>query len=342
MQELQIDLTFQDFLRPLTSVEYKVLEDNILKYGIRDSIVVWKNHNTIIDGHNRYSICQKNNIDFNIVQLDFETEDDIISWMIENQDGRRNETLEMKYKKIDRYLLKYPEKPSSTVAKRLRVSIPTVIKRRNLMTLIFPEGSTTVDSRGRIIPLRKKSKDSTKKKVIVNEEEKDQLIAKIQQDLRDKEELIAYLNNHIMELQVENHALTVKLERTDRERQQPQYDTDNKNIAHQQEEVEKDDEQQKLCEEREPRVNPEVVMKHTMEKAPHWNKLTDEDKAEIIKNCEWIDPTSLRMSWKRGMIALVCENKECYYLETEHKSANRTLLDEKIQTCPICGKNQYE
>ena len=219
MQELQIDLTFQDFLRPLTSVEYKVLEDNILKYGIRDSIVVWKNHNTIIDGHNRYSICQKNNIDFNIVQLDFETEDDVISWMIENQDGRRNETLEMKYKKIDKYLLKYPEKPSSTVAKSLKVSIPTVIKRRNLMTLIFPEGSTVVDSRGRNIPLRKKSKDSTKKKMITSDDEKDKLIVELQQKLQDKDELISYLNDHIADLQFHNKALTIKLGRKGEEKQ---------------------------------------------------------------------------------------------------------------------------
>ena len=47
-------------------------------------------HGYIVDGHNRYSICQKHNIDYVVGTLAYETKDEVISWMLDIQLGRRN------------------------------------------------------------------------------------------------------------------------------------------------------------------------------------------------------------------------------------------------------------
>ena len=46
--------------------------------------------NTLIDGHNRYSICQKHGIPFETMQKDFASRDDVLLWMIDTQFSRRN------------------------------------------------------------------------------------------------------------------------------------------------------------------------------------------------------------------------------------------------------------
>ena len=95
MKKLQVNETFRELIPPLTAEEYKQLEDNILKEGCRDALVVW--NNTVIDGHNRYEICQKHNIDFKTVDVVFIDEEEAKIWIIDNQNGRRNLTDGWKY-----------------------------------------------------------------------------------------------------------------------------------------------------------------------------------------------------------------------------------------------------
>ena len=45
---------------------------------------------TLIDGHNRYSICQKYDIPFKTIQREFTDRNTAIEWIILNQFGRRN------------------------------------------------------------------------------------------------------------------------------------------------------------------------------------------------------------------------------------------------------------
>lgn len=80
MQELKIDKEFQALIPALTDKEYRGLEDSIVKEGCRDAIVVW--NNTIVDGHNRYEICKKNNIKFEINETTLEEyeKEDIKIW----------------------------------------------------------------------------------------------------------------------------------------------------------------------------------------------------------------------------------------------------------------------
>jgi hypothetical protein len=85
---LKIDEEFKKLIPPLSDEEFKQLEENILAEGIRDKVLIWQN--IIIDGHNRFSIAQKHNINFDVLQKEFETRDDVIVWIINNQLGRRN------------------------------------------------------------------------------------------------------------------------------------------------------------------------------------------------------------------------------------------------------------
>jgi hypothetical protein len=47
---------------------------------------------TIVDGHNRYDICQEHGIPFAIMEKEFENRDEALMWMISTQLGRRNLT----------------------------------------------------------------------------------------------------------------------------------------------------------------------------------------------------------------------------------------------------------
>jgi hypothetical protein len=78
----------------LTSEEFSQLEENILLEGCRESLILWKNNEdyVLIDGHNRYQICQKHKIDFKIVIKEFAGIEEVTGWMINNQLGRRNLT----------------------------------------------------------------------------------------------------------------------------------------------------------------------------------------------------------------------------------------------------------
>ena len=89
MVELNINPEFEKLIPPLGEDELQQLEDNILTYGIRDPIVVWKG--SIVDGHNRFSIAQKHGLaDFSVFEMDFEDENAAKLWIIDNQLGRRN------------------------------------------------------------------------------------------------------------------------------------------------------------------------------------------------------------------------------------------------------------
>ena len=90
MKELKIDPELRDLLPPLTDEEYKQLEKNIVENGFDKNfpIMIW--HDFIVDGHNRYDICQKHKIDFVYGTLAYETKEEVMEWMLDIQLGRRN------------------------------------------------------------------------------------------------------------------------------------------------------------------------------------------------------------------------------------------------------------
>ena len=53
---IKIDKEFQSLIPPLAPEEYKQLEENCIRDGIRDPLVVWPQENGVnilVDGHNR-------------------------------------------------------------------------------------------------------------------------------------------------------------------------------------------------------------------------------------------------------------------------------------------------
>jgi len=85
---LEIKEEFKKLIPPLTAEEFKQLEQNCLDEGIREKIITWNGF--IIDGHNRFEIATRWNLEYQTENKHFENENDVKEWMINNQFGRRN------------------------------------------------------------------------------------------------------------------------------------------------------------------------------------------------------------------------------------------------------------
>ena len=91
MNDLIIDPVLKSLIPPLSDEEFKQLEENIKAEGCRDALVIWRG--TIVDGHNRYKICNENDIPFKTEEKEFVDRDEAAEWIIRNQFGRRNLSL---------------------------------------------------------------------------------------------------------------------------------------------------------------------------------------------------------------------------------------------------------
>ncbi|KQU89312.1 plasmid replication/partition related protein [Variovorax sp. Root318D1] len=77
------------YIDPMTPEEHEALERSILTEGCRDALVLWGD--VLVDGHNRYGICQKHGLPFQTVQnTRFKTIEDVHLWMIDQHLGRRS------------------------------------------------------------------------------------------------------------------------------------------------------------------------------------------------------------------------------------------------------------
>ena len=86
---ITINEELRSFIDPLTHNEYAALERSLLAEGCRDALVLWGE--VLIDGHNRYDICKKHNIEFRTVQnTNFASLDDVMLWVIDNHLARRS------------------------------------------------------------------------------------------------------------------------------------------------------------------------------------------------------------------------------------------------------------
>lgn len=91
-QELRIDSEFQNLIPALSEEERSQLEANIKEFGCLDPIVIWEGTSIILDGHNRYEICTRNQISYKVVEIHMVSRDAAICWIVNNQLGRRNIT----------------------------------------------------------------------------------------------------------------------------------------------------------------------------------------------------------------------------------------------------------
>ncbi len=92
-EEIVIKKELQDFITPLSDDSKEQLEENIKLNGCLDPLTLWHQDNgdlVLVDGHNRYDICTRNDISFRVRILKFTNVDEAKDWMINHQLGRRN------------------------------------------------------------------------------------------------------------------------------------------------------------------------------------------------------------------------------------------------------------
>jgi N6-adenosine-specific RNA methylase IME4 len=114
INDLRIDEEFHALIPPLSQDEYNDLETSILAEGCRDALVAWDG--ILIDGHNRFDICERHGFPFNVVELDFENRDEVIVWICSNQMARRNIT------QVAKDMLALRMKPALTRLAKQRMS----------------------------------------------------------------------------------------------------------------------------------------------------------------------------------------------------------------------------
>lgn len=88
LHTLTIDPEFRDLIPPLNDDELAMLEENIIANGCESPLIIWDG--VIVDGHNRYAICQKHGIPFAVTEKSFDNREGAMLWMLRNQLGRRN------------------------------------------------------------------------------------------------------------------------------------------------------------------------------------------------------------------------------------------------------------
>ncbi|MRX10290.1 hypothetical protein GJ697_20875 [Pseudoduganella sp. FT25W] len=87
--QIKINDVLRAYIEPLTESEYQALERSILTEGCRDALVLWED--VLVDGHNRYQICQQHGIPFKVTEnTSFRSMEDVKLWMIDNNLGRRS------------------------------------------------------------------------------------------------------------------------------------------------------------------------------------------------------------------------------------------------------------
>ncbi|MFT4033787.1 MAG: hypothetical protein QM669_15345 [Siphonobacter sp.] len=127
----------RDLIPPLTKEEIGQLQQNILKHGVKDPLTIWETTSTIaeidtlsrpvyvlIDGHNRFQICQQYKLDFRINIVRFNSLREVNDYMIDYQLGRRNLTAEQKsYLRGLRYLQQKSGRGGDKMGSQIDVSL---------------------------------------------------------------------------------------------------------------------------------------------------------------------------------------------------------------------------
>lgn len=84
----KIDPEFKHLIPPLGVDEYRQLEQNLLAEGCHDALTVW--NGLLLDGHNRFEICTKHHLPYEVHTLSLSCREEAIAWICRNQLGRRN------------------------------------------------------------------------------------------------------------------------------------------------------------------------------------------------------------------------------------------------------------
>jgi len=114
---LIIDESIRRVLMPLREDELQLLEQSVLAEGIRDPLVAWNRNGeyVLLDGHHRYELAQKHGLTFSTIGMQFNSREEAIQWVLQNQLARRNLTDEQRMLVMGRYynqLKRAPHRPA--------------------------------------------------------------------------------------------------------------------------------------------------------------------------------------------------------------------------------------
>ncbi len=90
----RIDPEFKKLIPALVPEEYSQLETNIVDDGCRDPLTVWEEEELLLDGHNRFDICKRYGMEYEVFYVSLPSRQAAVNWIINNQLGRRNVTPE--------------------------------------------------------------------------------------------------------------------------------------------------------------------------------------------------------------------------------------------------------
>ena len=79
----------EQLLPPLSAEQFSALEEDILENGCYNPIIVNEDM-AIVDGHNRFRICEKHGLPFKILVFSFTDLLEAKQWALDTQKGRRN------------------------------------------------------------------------------------------------------------------------------------------------------------------------------------------------------------------------------------------------------------
>lgn len=116
METYRIDSELNGVLPELSDADYKALEQSLLTDGFKGApIMVWGN--IIVDGHNRYEICNRHNIPYEVKKVEFESKEEAMRWMVRQQIGRRTLTPLQRIQIVEKYRPFYKKKAKENQSK---------------------------------------------------------------------------------------------------------------------------------------------------------------------------------------------------------------------------------
>lgn len=94
LSDIKINIDFENLIPKQTAEQFKQLEENMVSEGrARNPLVVWRGHDTLVDGHHRLRILKAHpELKWSVVEQDFADDDEVKEWILRNALGTRNLT----------------------------------------------------------------------------------------------------------------------------------------------------------------------------------------------------------------------------------------------------------
>ena len=85
-----IDHEFASLLVPHTEAERALLRTALLEEGCQDDLIVWAETNILLDGHERYRLCQEEKLPFQVRRISLPDREAALQFILARQLARRN------------------------------------------------------------------------------------------------------------------------------------------------------------------------------------------------------------------------------------------------------------